>query len=154
MKNMIIFLSVVVLGFSALQGQNYAPVKWNTNVKKLSKDEYLLIAKAKLESGWHLYSQDVPNNGPSPTSFDFKQNENYELVGNLEESEGKTHFDPVFDMVITYFEKEAKFTQKIKVKKEPENKISAKVKFMVCDNEHCLPPTDENLTFTPSPDEL
>ena len=42
--------------------------------------------KAKIEDGWHLYSQELENEfGPIPTSFEFTPNDNYTLVGSTEE---------------------------------------------------------------------
>jgi thiol:disulfide interchange protein DsbD len=50
-------------------------------------------------------------------------------------------------MVVAYFAKSAKFIQKIKIKNKGSFKIIGNVNYMVCDDQRCLPPTDEELVF-------
>jgi thiol:disulfide interchange protein DsbD len=146
MKN---FILIILLLFS-LQGfsQIYDPVEWSASVEKASEaeNEYLLIFSAEIEDGWHLYAQDVPEDGPIPTTFTFENNESYEVLGETEEEEGITVDDPVFGMRIKYFENEATFQQRIRLLGEAAT-ISASVEFMVCDDERCLPPALEEFTL-------
>ncbi|MFY0712535.1 thioredoxin family protein [Seonamhaeicola sp. NFXS20] len=145
MKKIVFILSLCFSLFSNAQIVN--PVKWNASVEKLSDTEYMLIAEAQIESGWHLYSQDVPEGGPIATSFTFDDaNGKITLIGNTIEEEGHSVNDPVFDMVIKFFENEAVFKQKIKVS-EPLESIQAFVEFMSCDDTKCSPPTEVDLTF-------
>lgn len=124
-----------------------SPVKWNTSVEKISDNEYNLIVKAIIERGWHLYSQNVPEFGPIPTSFSFENKAaNLQLLEKTTESNGIEAFDTAFDMKIKYFEKEATFKQKIKVLNAIKE-IKVTVAFMVCDDERCLPPEEVALTF-------
>ena len=69
MKKTIFIITILVASF--VQAQIYEPVKWSTSVEKISDIEFKLIATASIESGWHLYSQDVPENGPVPTTFTY-----------------------------------------------------------------------------------
>lgn len=127
----------------------FDPVKWSQSVNKLSDTEYELVMKAEIEDKWHLYSQrDYGDDGPYPTEFIFPEaGKAYELVGKVEESKTKDVFDKVFQMDISFFEKEATFTQKIKLKDAATKSIDAEVVFMVCDDEKCLPPTGKELKF-------
>ena len=50
-----------------------------------------------------------------------------------------TEYDPNFDMELSFFEKEATFTQKVKLS-EKGAKIKGELTFMVCDDSKCLPP--------------
>ncbi|WP_372746402.1 cytochrome c biogenesis protein CcdA [Lutibacter sp.] len=138
-----LFLFVVSIGFS----QIHDPVKWNTAVEKISETEYDLIITASIEKNWHLYSQNVPQDGPIPTSFSFEKTANFELTGTTSEEVGKTVHDPVFDMKIKYFENKATFKQRIKLLSKDAFKINGTVEFMVCDDASCLPPTDVDLNF-------
>ncbi|APY11342.1 thiol:disulfide interchange protein [Seonamhaeicola sp. S2-3] len=142
------FVFILALCFSIFgNAQIVDPVKWDTSVEKLTDTEYMLVAKAQIESGWHLYSQDVPEGGPIATSFTFDDaNGKITLIGNTLEEEGHSVNDPVFNMVIKFFENEAVFKQKIKVS-EPVENIQTFVEFMVCDDTRCLPPTEVDLTF-------
>lgn len=145
MKKIILILALIA-SFSG-HAQVLEPVKWSTAVEKLSDTEYILISKATIDKGWHLYSQDVPADGPIPTSFIYDDSAgNFKIVGNTDEEEGHTVNDPVFEMEITYFDESATFKQKVKLKENVES-ISGFVEFMVCDDTRCLPPTEVDLEF-------
>jgi hypothetical protein len=62
------------------------PVKWAFNVEQITPDEATLILTAKIDKGWHLYSQDIPPNGPLPTTFTFEKSQNYKPIGKVTES--------------------------------------------------------------------
>jgi len=139
-------LFILTISFSATS-QILKPVKWTTSVKKTSDTEYTLIATATIDSGWHLYSQTVPENGPIPTTFSFKGNDNYLKKGNTKEEKGHEVDDKVFNMRIKYFETKATFKQRIKLKTTDNFEIKAIVEFMVCNDSQCLPPNEIDLVF-------
>ncbi|OBQ55596.1 thioredoxin family protein [Tamlana sp. s12] len=142
-----IFLLCAFLFTMLGQAQIFNPVKWSTSVEKLSDTEYKLISKATIEKGWHLYSQNVPENGPVPTSFIYDDaNGQFKIIGNTTEEKGHTINDPVFEMEITFFEDTAVFEQKIAVVGD-EKTINGFVEYMVCDDTRCLPPTEVDLPF-------
>lgn len=146
MKKIFLFLLLAISanGFSQIMN----PVKWTTAVKKISASEYELIASATISGNWHLYSQNVPKGGPSPTSFVFEPNANYLKKGNTNEDAGHTVNDPVFKMKITYFEGKAVFKQRIKLKKPNSKfKVNAVVEYMTCNDSQCLPPKEVDLVF-------
>lgn len=147
MKQLILtFCSILLLAFSA-KAQVFEPVKWQTSVEKISDTEYDLIATATVDSGWHLYSQNVPDDGPIPTTFTYKETSNYELSGKTVEEEGHTVDDPVFQMKIKFFEDRAEFRQRIKVLNQELSVVDGEVEFMACDDEKCLPPDYVDLNF-------
>jgi len=145
MKKLLVALAL--LAISVVQAQILDPVTWSTSVNKISDTEYELISKATIDAGWHLYSQHVPDNGPIPTTFIYDDSEgNFSILGNTEEGEGHTVNDPVFEMKIKFFEGESIFKQKVKVDSGVST-ILGFVEFMVCDDTHCLPPTEVDLEF-------
>jgi len=141
----ILFLAVLLCSI-LVNAQIVDPVKWTTSVEKLSDTEYLLTTDAAIESGWHLYSQEVPEGGPIPTSFNYEA-KGFKIDGATLEEEGHTVNDPIFNMRIKFFENTAVFKQKIKLT-DAINEINATVEFMVCDDARCLPPTEVDLKFT------
>ncbi|WP_178983769.1 protein-disulfide reductase DsbD family protein [Winogradskyella helgolandensis] len=144
----VLLLCLLAFSFSFnLFSQVFDPVKWETKVEKISDTEYDLVSIATIDSGWHLYSQNVPDNGPIPTGFSFTENENFELVGETSEDVGHTVDDPVFQMRITFFENKAEFTQRIRVLNKELSLVQGEVEFMVCDDEKCLPPNYIDLKF-------
>ncbi|MBD0833455.1 protein-disulfide reductase DsbD domain-containing protein [Aestuariibaculum sediminum] len=142
-----VFLFLTLLAAFVGQAQILEPVKWSTSVNKISDTEYELVATATIDAGWHLYSQNVPEDGPVPTSFTYEGNANYLKKGNTIEGEGHTIQDPIFEMEITYFEKKADFKQRIRVKGKTPFEVKGVVEFMVCDDSRCLPPTPVDLVF-------
>ncbi|WP_417887714.1 protein-disulfide reductase DsbD family protein [Zunongwangia sp.] len=141
------FLLIILSFSSEIEAQVVDPIKWTTETEKISDTEYLLIATASLDAGWHLYSQQVPDGGPVPTSFMYDDSSgDFRIVGNTQEGEGKDIQDPIFEMEIKYFENSAVFKQKIEVTEEV-GRILAFVEYMVCDDTRCLPPDEEELTF-------
>ena len=152
MKKIIISIFCLLLGIFLGYSQIENPVRWATSVEKKSDTEYILISKASIESGWHLYSQSVPEDGPIPTSFTYDDaNGAFKIVGNTSEEEGHTVDDPVFEMKIKFFENSAIFKQKIEVLGD-KTTIEGFVEFMVCNDEKCLPPTEIDLVFNLSKD--
>src|SRR5690554_6054015 len=115
MKKFYMFLLLAVVSLSSVFSQIHDPVKWTTEVKKISETEYDLISTATIDPGWHLYSQDVPEDGPIPTYFDFPESPHYRTIGEVKEDEGITEMDPVFEMIIKYFDNKANFTQRIEL---------------------------------------
>ena len=140
-------LFLIIWSFITLQAQIVDPIEWSTSVEKVSETEYVLIAKATLEKDWHLYSQDVPEDGPIPTTFSFETNESFELKGNTIEDEGYTEFEPAFDMEVKYFKGKVEFKQRIKLLNKELSTVKGEVEFGVCNDMQCLPPTTVDLSF-------
>jgi thiol:disulfide interchange protein DsbD len=132
---------------STIFSQVFEPVKWETTTEKISDTEFDLISTATIDSGWHLYSQVVPEGGPIATGFSYTTNADFELVGETLEDEGHTVDDPVFEMKIKFFENKAEFRQRIKLVNKELSLVEGEVEFMVCDDSKCLPPTYVDLKF-------
>lgn len=139
---LLVFTLLSHIGYS----QILDPVSWQTEVHSIGDAHYELIIKATMDQGWHLYSQDVPEDGPIPTLFTFESSDAYELIGSVVEEEGITVDDAVFEMKIKYFEHSAQFVQKIKVLKSLQN-IRGTVEYMACDDSRCLAPTEVEFDF-------
>ena len=116
------------------------PITWDARLDKQNDSIYNLVFTAKLEKGWHLYSQEVGEDGPIPTTFIFSLSpEIYELIGKTSEPEIPAIYDEVFGMDIKYFKNEAVFVQSLKIL-DTDAIIEIEVEFMVCNDEQCLPP--------------
>lgn len=142
----LLFLLVFSIGASA---QVLNPVKWSTSFKQISDTEFDLVFTAKMDPGWTIYSQDTSPDGPVPTSFNFENGDHYQRVGKVkEEGHRKEGPDPLFDnvTVIKYVKSPVIFTQRVKVK-DLSKPITGYVEFMTCDNERCLPPTEEEFSI-------
>ncbi|WP_240964598.1 protein-disulfide reductase DsbD family protein [Flavivirga algicola] len=145
MKKLVLLLALFSLTIG--NSQILDPVKWTTSVEKISDTEYKLISKASIESGWHLYSQEVPEGGPIPTTFTYDDaNKTIKIKGSTKEGAGHIVDDPIFEMKIKFFGESAVFEQIIEVTKNTKT-ISGTVEFMVCDDTRCLAPKEVDLLF-------
>lgn len=142
-----LLLLILFIGISSF-AQIHNPVKWNFKTEKVNDSEYKLIYEAKIDKGWHLYSQYIEEGGPIPTGFYLDQSADYEVVGKITESpDPHEEFDESFQMNLKYFGKEATFTQTIKLKTQNSFIIKGYLEYMVCDDEKCLPPAEVDFEF-------
>lgn len=144
MKIFLFIATSLILSLSA-QAQILTPVKWSYLAKKTSKTEAILMIRATMDHGWHIYSQTVPDGGPIRTSFSFKPAKTFSLVGTMVEPKPITKFEKTFDMSVSYFEKTVTFQQKIKVS-AGKILIKGSVEFATCNDVGCLPP--ETISFS------
>lgn len=136
----------VFLGVSF--SQIHDPVSWTFSAEQ-NGSEATLISKATIEKGWHVYSQYLESEfGPVPTEFIYDKSDNYSLDGKTIETKKPTvEFDKNFDMNVAFFSDEITFKQKIKILSATDFTLKGSVGYMVCDDEKCLPPTDELFEF-------
>ena len=134
----IVFLLVAFFAFVTANSQVLDPVKWKSKTEKISETEYNLVLEATIDSGWHLYSQFTPDGGPIPLSFAFAPAKGvYELVGKTKESTYKKQFNDVFGVDEFFFEKKAKFIQKVTIGSAEGATIKAEIDYQVC-KEVCI----------------
>ena len=147
MKKLFGTITALLFLYSFSYAQILNPVKWSFETKKISDTEYDLIATAKLDGGWHIYSQFLSGDGPVPTSLTFKPTSQYQLIGKAAEvsDHKKSGFDKIFEMNITKFADEVKFIQRIKAIASTE--IKGSVEWQTCDDEKCLPPTNQDFAY-------
>jgi len=120
----------------------FDPVKWSYSSEKINDKELDLLITAKIEKGWHLYSQFIEEGGPIPTSFKFNPSAAYKLIGKVTESPKPiTAFDKNFNMEIAWHKDQAVFKQRISLNK-PAAAVTGVLEFMVCDDQRCLPPAE------------
>ena len=102
---------------SAVYGQMENPVTISSSID-VAGGEATLKFKAAIESGWHLYSTDLPAGGPTSATVEFETLEGAQLQGVLVPGAGEIEKDdPIFGMKVKYYENEATFTQKVKLLK-------------------------------------
>lgn len=146
MKKIFLFI-VFLFTINSVTAQIYDPVSFTSSVKELGDNKYTLIITAKIDNGWHIYSQNVPKGGPAPTGFTFPKSKNYKTIGGVTELEGHEVDDPVFQMRIKYFADKAVFTQNIERRSADAFNINATIFFMVCNDNSCLPPSEKEVQF-------
>lgn len=136
-----------------VQAQILTPVKWTTETKDLGNDEYEISLHAKIDNGWHMYSQQHPGDGIGvPATITFENNSNVELIGKTTES-GKLldKYSELFQQQEKYYENKVTFKQKVKLKTDKPFEVKFSAETQVCDAEKCLPPDwqDFKVKITP-----
>jgi DsbC/DsbD-like thiol-disulfide interchange protein len=138
-----IFLAIVALVITiGAQAQVESHVRWSYAAKKTSATEAVILIRATIDNGWHIYSQNVKDGGPVKTTFTFKPSKEYALVGKTSEPAPITKFEKVFSMNVGYFENSVVFQQKVKIKSPKATAVTGKLEFMTCNDSKCLPPDE------------
>lgn len=124
------------------------PASLTTEVKKISEKEYDLIVHVAIKEGWHIYSQNIKEGGPIPTSLTFSKNPLLELVGKVKEvGKIESNFDPNFNLELFYYSHTVDLIQRVKLKAKAKTSVTAKMEYMVCTNKECLPPKTKSVAF-------
>lgn len=103
---------------------------------------------ATIDNGWHMYSNDSPDDGPTPLSVKFKNTNGVKLVGGLTPSTpAKTIEDENFMMKVKQWEGKVTLSQKFTTT-APNYSIDGEIEFMSCNDQTCTPPTTESFSFS------
>jgi len=149
MKKLLTIIACLVHVATFAQIDN--PVHWTFAASPAGDHQVEITATARIDEGWHLYSQFLDEGGPVPTSFRFTNNEDYYLVNGVTESPAaRQGYDSTFQMTILYHEKSVTFKQLITYT-DPATHITGLVHYMVCSGQKCLPPEDLNFDITVDP---
>ena len=138
MKKTFILLMLMISTFAYGQMENPVSISTSSNIEG---NEISIIFKAAIEPGWHLYSTDLPDGGPTAATVTFETIEGAEPIGKLTPGAGEIEKDDaIFGMKVKYFENSATFTQKLKIL-DSNYRIEGYLRYGVCNDENCLPPT-------------
>ncbi|MBO5134997.1 MAG: thioredoxin family protein [Bacteroidaceae bacterium] len=123
--------------FSAVQAQ----VNFTVEYKRVSPTEIDIIFKGAAEPGWHVYSTDMPADGPQSATFAIDEAKGAKPVGALKKG-GKeiSQQDPIFGMEVRFFEGTCSFTQRVQLTEKDYN-LKGYFTFGACNDQACMPPT-------------
>ena len=151
MRKQILLSILMFVGFS-LSAQILDPVKWSFTQNQISDDYIELEFNAKIDSGWHLYSQFTGqyynDEGPIPTSFVFNTSDFFIRDGVVNEESPIEDYDIIWDDTLKYYKKNTVFKQKIKLLTEKPFNIEGEINFMLCDAEQCIFPMPLQFNFS------
>jgi thiol:disulfide interchange protein len=130
MKKSFAFLLLVLIYQSSFS-QILKPVKWSFSIEQVKDGEATLLFKAKIDKGWHIYSQFTPDGGPLPMTFTYTPNTCYELVGKVTEPKAHEEFDSTFGVKVLIHSGEVTLKQKVKYTGDA-CRISGEITGQVC----------------------
>jgi thiol:disulfide interchange protein len=142
LKRVLLYTVAFLLPALSTSAQIYDPVTWDFGYEKKSENNYELVFTAIIEKGSHIYSMDIPEGGPIPTSFTFNTQAGFTLDGKTcEATKPEEIFDEAFGFKIRTFSNKAEFRQKI-TSQSTSFTVTGAVNFMSCNNTTCSPPRD------------
>jgi len=124
------------------------PVKFTVKENKVSDTEVEIVFTGKIDAGWHVYSVDIPDGGPTKAELTLEKKKGVEPKGGLK-AKGNIHraMDEMFEMELSYMEGTATFVQTFTIT-EPTYEVSGYLTYGACNDENCIPPTDVEFSFT------
>ncbi|KMQ61644.1 hypothetical protein ACM46_16790, partial [Chryseobacterium angstadtii] len=78
------FLVVLLFLAAGMNAQIKNPVKFKFTINDLGNNQYEAVLNATMESGWHIYSKDLPEDTGIPTEYKVS-GKNIELIGKFTE---------------------------------------------------------------------
>lgn len=130
---MLLLLSALV----AVQAQ----VSFSVQYKRISPTTIDIVFTGTAQPGWHIYSTNIGEGGPTPATFGVDEIKGARLSGPLKAGPGaKTMQDPIFEMQVSFFEGKATFTQRVELL-DKNYSLKGYLKYGACNDENCLPPT-------------
>lgn len=126
------------------------PVHFTVQQKQVSPEEVEVIFSAKIDKGWHLYSTNIPDDGPTRATLNLNKSKTkgVEPIGRLQPV-GKTvtKYEEMFGTNLTYFENTGAFKQKFKITGKEYN-IVGYLEYGACNDEMCMPPTSVDFSYS------
>ena len=147
MKRRITLFILFTLLFSLTAMAQQNPVHFSVQQKQVSPTEVEVIFTAKIDQGWHVYSTNLPADGPTSASLHVDKAEGVTPVGKLT-TRGKelNVYDKTFEMKLRYFENSVGFVQRYKITAKTYS-IKGYLEYGACNDEMCLPPTQVEFNF-------
>jgi thiol:disulfide interchange protein len=149
MNKFLSLFGAFILAFTA-SAQVLTPAKWTTSTSAQSTkvgDEIDLIFKATIDNNWYLYSTEFDcEDGPIKTSFTFKSDASYKLVGNIKAINPIDKHDKIFECDLKIFKGTGEFRQRVKIL-STRLIISGEYEYQVCTDltGQCVPGNGEFL---------
>ena len=146
MKKTISVISLLVFTLTCW-AQMHNPVKFSVTQKALSESEFEIIFTGTVEDGWHVYSTDIADGGPTAAALTLESSKGVKPVGKLTaRGRVESKFDEMFGMQVTYMEGTAVFVQKMTVT-EPTYELKGYLTYGACNDENCIPPSTVDFSF-------
>ena len=128
-------------------GQFQEPVHFSVKQNKISDTELEIVFSGSVDAGWHVYSTDIPDGGPTKAELVLEKQQGVKPKGALRAT-GKVHraMDDMFGMELSYMEGTASFSQKFTIT-EPTYEVAGYLTYGACNDENCIPPTNVDFSF-------
>lgn len=118
------------------------PVKWSLKAAPSDAANTTIVElTAQIQTGWHLYSTERVEGGPSPTRITLVANQGLEISGEIDSPAPHSAYDPNFQVATESYEGSVTFKIPVKaVTGTSPEKIKVQVRYQTCTSTICLPP--------------
>lgn len=149
-KKLSFLLFSLLISIFAVSAQIITPVTWENSIKLSDNNSGEITFSATIDDGWHMYGTVLPaESGIQPTTIVWDSLEGIELDGEITPSRPPhEQFDEVMAMKLNWWEKDITLTQKFKITDPDKYEISGNIKYMICNDRTCQPPTKEPFSFS------
>ena len=140
-------LTLFTLLFSLVALAQQKPVRMSVQQKQTSPTEVEVVFTAKIDQGWHVYSTNLPADGPTSAALHVDKAEGVTPIGKLTPRGKELNvYDKTFEMKLRYFENSVSFVQRYKITAKTYS-IKGYLEYGACNDEMCLPPMQEEFNF-------
>ena len=139
--NLLIFMFVCALAYTQPGMTNPVKVSVERRVVSGQPDLIDLVFSFAIDEGWHVYGPEN-SGGPIAMTFNAETLEGCKKEGALKLSPApKRVQDPLFECEVTFVEKSAKATQRLRLT-GGKWKAEGYLQYGACNDENCMPPTN------------
>ena len=143
-----LLLFTLTLLLTTTAGAQEMPVKFSVQQKQVSPTEVDVVFTAKIDKGWHVYSTNIPDGGPTAATMHTEKAEGAQPMGGLiKQGKEVSEDDQIFGMRLSYFENAVTFIQKYKITAKTYN-IKGYLEFGACNDEMCMPPSTVEFEYS------
>ncbi len=142
-----VFLTTLTLLIAVMAWAQSNPVHFTVSQKQVSDNEIEVVFKGSIAKGWHVYSPEIPADGPIPATITTEKSEGVKAVGKLK-AQGKEikEYDQIFGMQLRYFENSVTFVQRYKITGKT-YAVKGYLEYGACNDTGCMPPTAVEFSY-------
>ena len=135
-------LAIFTLLAFTMSAQMVQPVKVSTRLNTISDTRAQIQFSATIDDGWHMYSTEVVEYGPTPTTITISHIEGATLDGALRTASKPTkRYEEMFGADVYYFTGHATFTQDLTLTPGTPFSVTGYLEYGACNDNSCIPPS-------------
>lgn len=142
-----VLLTTLTMLIAVMAWAQSNPVHFTVSQKQVSDNEIEVVFKGSIAKGWHVYSPEIPADGPIPATITTEKAEGVKAVGKLK-AQGKEikEYDQIFGMQLRYFENSVTFVQRYKIMGKT-YAVKGYLEYGACNDTGCMPPTAVEFSY-------
>lgn len=142
-----VLLTTLTMLIAVMAWAQSNPVHFTVSQKQVSDNEIEVVFKGSIAKGWHVYSPEIPADGPIPATITTEKSEGVKAVGKLK-ALGKEikEYDQIFGMQLRYFENSVTFVQRYKITGKT-YAVKGYLEYGACNDTGCMPPTAVEFSY-------